>query len=138
MERGNANEVNMTTPNSTPLGGAGLLGATHRDAKSILPAMFRSLIAAALLIATASLTVVRTQAQDAPPQPAQSSFGAPVSLTLKRAIELALQNSKDIQVARLQTTLADRSAWEAAHGSRPCVKLEREGAPHVGHARRGG
>src|SRR5256886_9536709 len=33
-----------------------------------------------------------------------------VLLTLKRAIELALQNSKDIQVAKLQATLADRSA----------------------------
>jgi outer membrane protein len=38
------------------------------------------------------------------------SANAPVTLTLKRAIELALQNSKDIQVAKLQATLADRSA----------------------------
>jgi outer membrane protein len=33
-----------------------------------------------------------------------------VLLTLKHAIELALQNSKDIQVAKLQASLADRSA----------------------------
>jgi outer membrane protein TolC len=33
-----------------------------------------------------------------------------VSLTLKQALELALQNSKDIQVAKLQASLADRSA----------------------------
>jgi outer membrane protein len=33
-----------------------------------------------------------------------------VTLTLKRAVELALQNSQDIQVAKLQTSLADRSA----------------------------
>lgn len=33
-----------------------------------------------------------------------------VSLTLKKAIELALQNSKDIQVAKLQASLANRSA----------------------------
>ncbi len=33
-----------------------------------------------------------------------------VSLTLKRAIELALQNSKDIQIAKLQASLANRSA----------------------------
>ncbi len=46
-------------------------------------------------------------AQDAPQ--AASSPSA-VALTLKRAIELALQNSKDIQVARLQARLADRSA----------------------------
>ena len=35
---------------------------------------------------------------------------APVSLTLKRALELALQNSKDIKVARIQATVADRAA----------------------------
>jgi len=33
-----------------------------------------------------------------------------VALTLKRAVELALQNSKDIQAAKLQASLADRSA----------------------------
>jgi len=33
-----------------------------------------------------------------------------ISLTLKRAIELALQNSKDIQIAKLQASLANRSA----------------------------
>lgn len=32
--------------------------------------------------------------------------GAPVSLTLKSAIEMALRNSKDIQVAKLQSSLA--------------------------------
>jgi outer membrane protein TolC len=35
---------------------------------------------------------------------------APVALTLKRAIELALQNSKDIQVAKIQASIADRAA----------------------------
>ena len=35
---------------------------------------------------------------------------APVALTLKRTLDLALQNSKDIQVAKIQATLADRSA----------------------------
>jgi outer membrane protein TolC len=34
----------------------------------------------------------------------------PVALTLKRTLDLALQNSKDIQVARIQSRLADRSA----------------------------
>lgn len=43
-------------------------------------------------------------AQEAPPAPSA------VSLTLKHAIELALQNSKDIQVAKLQASLANRSA----------------------------
>jgi outer membrane protein len=36
--------------------------------------------------------------------------GAPVALTLKHAIELALQNSKDIQLAKIQGRLADHSA----------------------------
>jgi outer membrane protein len=35
---------------------------------------------------------------------------ATVALTLKRAIEMALANSKDIQLAKIQTSLADRSA----------------------------
>ena len=57
---------------------------------------------------------VQTQTSFANPSPVpqQSLFATPpaVSLTLKRAIELALQNSKDLQVAKLQATLADRSA----------------------------
>jgi outer membrane protein TolC len=36
--------------------------------------------------------------------------GAPVELTLKRAIELALENSRDIQVANIQATVADHAA----------------------------
>ncbi|MGA2810003.1 MAG: TolC family protein, partial [Candidatus Acidiferrum sp.] len=46
----------------------------------------------------------------AEPGPAGAGNGAAVTLTLKRAIELALQNSKDIQLAKIQTSLADRSA----------------------------
>jgi len=49
------------------------------------------------------------QAQQ-PPEPPQSTAPSAVSLTLKRAIELALQNSSDIQVAKLQASLANRSA----------------------------
>ena len=52
--------------------------------------------------------VLPALAQDAPQAPASSPSA--VALTLKRAIELALQNSKDIQVAKLQARLADRSA----------------------------
>jgi len=36
--------------------------------------------------------------------------GAAVALTLKRAIELALENSKEIQVAKIQASVADRAA----------------------------
>jgi outer membrane protein TolC len=37
----------------------------------------------------------------------QANAGPAVVLTLKRAIELALQNSKDIQVAKIQASIAD-------------------------------
>jgi outer membrane protein TolC len=39
-----------------------------------------------------------------------SKDAAPVALTLKRAIELALRNSKEIQVAKIQASVADRAA----------------------------
>ena len=42
--------------------------------------------------------------------PATSNAEAPLALTLKRAIELALQNSKEIQVAKIQASVADRAA----------------------------
>jgi len=47
------------------------------------------------------LFAAAASAQQAPP---------PVSLTLKRALELALQNSKDIRIARIQASVADRAA----------------------------
>jgi outer membrane protein TolC len=47
-------------------------------------------------------------AQNAPEASAASNV--PVALTLKRSIELALQNSKDIQLAKIQTRIADGSA----------------------------
>jgi len=39
-----------------------------------------------------------------------ASSGVPVALTLKRAVELALQNSKDIQLARLHVQIAEQCA----------------------------
>src|SRR6202790_2822162 len=67
-----------------------------------------------LLVALLSSVAFSAQAQDPPlpqeaPQETSTSTSA-ISLTLKRAIELALQNSKDIQVAKLQASLANRSA----------------------------
>jgi outer membrane protein TolC len=50
----------------------------------------------------------RAGAQEANPQ--ASGTSAPVVLTLKRAIELALENSKDIQVAKIQARVADHTA----------------------------
>src|SRR5216117_442290 len=59
-------------------------------------------------IATTLLSPIR--AQEPTQTTAQPAPGTPVALTLKRAIELALQNSKDIQSAKLQARLADHSA----------------------------
>jgi outer membrane protein TolC len=53
---------------------------------------------------------ITLRAQEPPPSEAANRVGTPVVLTLKHAIELALQNSKDIEVAKLQASLADRSA----------------------------
>jgi outer membrane protein len=72
---------------------------------SIVRELRRGLTVAILL---ASLGV-ESRAQELPPSPGTGA-GTPVAFTLKRAIELALQNSKDIQVAKLQGSLADRSA----------------------------
>src|SRR5262250_380076 len=40
----------------------------------------------------------------------QAASPAPVTLTLKHSIELALQNSKEIQVAKIQASVADHAA----------------------------
>lgn len=40
----------------------------------------------------------------------EAPSAAPVALTLKRAVELALQNSKEIQVAKIQASVADHAA----------------------------
>jgi outer membrane protein TolC len=63
---------------------------------AILSAIFGTAIARALL------------AQESP-QPVPPS-AAPVALTLKRSVELALQNSKDIQLAKIQVRVADQYA----------------------------
>src|SRR6201982_3901815 len=41
---------------------------------------------------------------------AQEASAPAIALTLKRAVELALQNSKDIQVAKIQASIADKAA----------------------------
>jgi outer membrane protein TolC len=61
-----------------------------------------------LLRVSIASAILLLSSQGAKPQQAVNS--GPVSLTLRRAIELALENSKDIQVAKLQASLADRSA----------------------------
>jgi outer membrane protein TolC len=49
---------------------------------------------------------IAARAQDATPAASQAAGGP---LTLKRAIELALENSKDIQVAKIQASIADHA-----------------------------
>lgn len=63
---------------------------------------------AGLCFAALLLPIFAVRAQEAAPAP--QSAPAPAVLTLHRTIELALQNSKDIQVAKLQASLSDRSA----------------------------
>jgi outer membrane protein TolC len=62
---------------------------------------------------TPTVTLARTGSpaamqSAAAPQTAQP--GAPVALTLKRAIEMALNNSTDIKVAKLQASLAEHAS----------------------------
>src|SRR5712664_1341430 len=68
------------------------------------PKYFR-LCARTLLLLSIVLTA-RAQEAAAP----QDTSPTAVSLTLKHAIELALQNSRDIQAAKLQASIADSSA----------------------------
>jgi outer membrane protein TolC len=63
----------------------------------------RGIVRTAAAIAVTWVFGVFVAAQEAPtPQP--------IALTLKRAIQLALQNSKDIQIAKIQASIADRAA----------------------------
>src|ERR1700732_4410004 len=82
-----------------------------KKARSHLPAI-RALPCGLILTLLLTALSVDLGAQDTttPVSSVSTSVAAPVAFTLKRAIELALQNSQDIQVAKLQTSLADRSA----------------------------
>jgi outer membrane protein TolC len=59
-------------------------------------------------VAAAQGTPVPGTSQPAAPE--ASKDGAPVRLTLRRTIELAIQNSKEIQVTKIQASVADRAA----------------------------
>jgi outer membrane protein TolC len=74
---------------------------------------------AAIVLALSVIICAGVSAQDVPaPKPeaavmtaeTSNSEAPPVALTLRRAVELALQNSKDIQVAKIQASLADHAA----------------------------
>src|SRR6266404_5336455 len=76
---------------------------TTRSFTSSKPGSSLAIVRVALLV----FVPFTSHAQEAPLIPTSTSA---ISLTLKRAIELALQNSKDIQIAKLQASLANRSA----------------------------
>jgi outer membrane protein TolC len=58
-------------------------------------------------IVAASVSIGSAQT---PPSADNTANAAPVVLTLRRSIDLALQNSKDIQLAKIQTRVADQRA----------------------------
>lgn len=66
---------------------------------------FAAFLACAICLEAACVA----QAQQPPPAAPAEPLGAPVQLTLKRTLELALTNSKDIQLAKLQVQVADNS-----------------------------
>jgi adhesin transport system outer membrane protein len=86
----------------------------------VASSMGLSLLSASLLRAQGAPNVPLPAATQTAPSPFQ---GAPISLTLKRAIELALQNSKDIQVARLQSRVAGDVANVTRAEFRPNVYI---------------
>src|SRR5438874_4530910 len=66
-------------------------------------------------VATLAIFCGAAGAQESPaPKPAdagaQTTSPVTAALTLKRAIELALQNSKEIQIAKIQASVADHAA----------------------------
>jgi outer membrane protein TolC len=68
-------------------------------------------VAALSMACCIGLCAQETPAPKPPEQAAPAAeSAAPVTVTLKRAIELALQNSKEIQVAKIQASVADHAA----------------------------
>lgn len=66
----------------------------------------------ALSVASCSILSAQETAIPKPAEPAAQvpESASPTTVTLKRAIELALQNSKEIQVAKIQARVADHAA----------------------------
>jgi outer membrane protein len=73
-------------------------------------------MACGLLCLAGTACVVKAQQPETSPA---TGSNAPVALTLKLAIELALQNSKDIQLAKLQVRVTDDTALVTGSEFRP-------------------
>ena len=67
-------------------------------------------VAGLLLLCGAALEAQETPAAKPAESSAQTAAATPTAVTLKRAIELALVNSKEIQVAKIQASVADHAA----------------------------
>ena len=67
-------------------------------------------VAGLLLLYGAALEAQETPAAKPAEYSAQTAAATPTAVTLKRAIELALVNSKEIQVAKIQASVADHAA----------------------------
>jgi outer membrane protein len=67
-------------------------------------------VAGLLLVCGRVLAAQETPAPKPAESSAQTALASPIAVTLKRAIELALLNSKEIQVAKIQASVADHAA----------------------------
>lgn len=67
-------------------------------------------VAGLLLLCGAALEAQEAPAAKPAVSSAQTAVSTPIAVTLKRAIELALLNSKEIQVAKIQASVADHAA----------------------------
>lgn len=70
--------------------------------------------------AACAQVTLATQTADQPARAKQVVPGG-ITLTLKRAIELAMENSQDIQLAKIQTSLAEHSAMITKSAFMPTV-----------------
>ena len=67
-------------------------------------------VAGSLLLCGAALEAQETPQAKPAESSAQIAAATPIAVSLKRAIELALLNSKEIQVAKIQASVADHAA----------------------------
>jgi outer membrane protein TolC len=72
--------------------------------------LLQTVVGVAMLTSLCATTGAQESPVPKPSEGAQATSSAPVALTLKHAIELALQNSKEIQVAKIQASVADHAA----------------------------
>ena len=73
--------------------------------------LLQTVVGVAMLTSLCATAGAQDSPAPKPPEAAVQTTGpAPVALTLKHAVELALQNSKEIQVAKIQASVADHAA----------------------------